>query len=266
MNLFEAAILGLVQGITEFLPISSSAHLILVPALLGWSDQGVAFDLAVHLGTLAAVLIYFRRDVIALTRDTTLSLLQRRTVGTSRLGWQVVAATIPTAVVGALLLDAVDAMLRSVSIIAINTLIFGLLLGLADWRGKRQTPIEGLSWRNALLIGAAQVLALLPGTSRSGITLTAGLLLGMTREAGARFSFLLAIPITAVAAASKLLQVATDETPVPWGAFAFGTAISFITAILAIHYFLQLLNRFGMMPYVVYRVALAGVIYFVLIR
>lgn len=262
MEPLHAIIIGILQGITEFLPISSSAHLILVPAFTGWADQGVAFDLAVHIGTLAAVLLYFRKDVGALARDGSLSLMQRRHVGQSRLALALVIGTIPTGLAGLLLLDLIETSLRSVEIIIATTVVFGLLLGLADITGKQQRSIESITWKDALVVGLAQALALVPGTSRSGSTITAGLFLGLTRQAASRFSFLLAIPITALAASIKLLELAATEVDVAWSAFLLGGVAAFITALLAIHYFLKWLNRFGMWPYVVYRLVLAAALYF----
>lgn len=261
MELLHTLMLGILQGITEFLPISSSAHLILVPELLGWPDQGVAFDLATHVGTLLAVVIYFRKDVGALIYDGIQSMLQRKTVGQSRLAWALVVGTIPTGIAGLLLLDIIDTTLRSVEIIFATTLFYGILLGWADRKGGAGRSVASIGMRDALLIGLAQALSLIPGTSRSGITMTAGLMLGLNREAASRFSFLLAIPITALAAGAKLTEVASVDAPVDWASFLIGGIVSFITAILAIHYFLKWLSRFGMMPYVIYRIALAGLIY-----
>lgn len=262
MEPLHAIIIGILQGITEFLPISSSAHLILVPIFTGWADQGVAFDLAVHLGTLAAVLLYFRRDVGALARDASVSLIQRRHVGQSRLALALVIGTIPTGLAGLLLLDLIETSLRSVQVIIATTVIFGALLGLADWTGRRERAIDTITWKDALLVGFAQALSLIPGTSRSGSTITAGLLLGLTRDAASRFSFLLAIPITALAASVKLLELAGSDADVAWSGFVLGGVAAFFTALLAIHYFLKWLNRFGMWPYVVYRMVLAAVLYF----
>ena len=266
MNLLHALLLGILQGITEFLPISSSAHLILVPALAGWADQGVAFDLAVHVGTLLAVILYFHKDVTVLARDGVASVAQRRFIGQGQLAFFLIIGTLPAAVTGLLLLDLIDTLLRSVHIIFFTTLIFGLVLGWADWRPNPQRELSTLIWRDAILVGLAQAVSLIPGISRSGATITAGLLLGLSREAASRFSFLLAIPITALAASAKLLEVATDEGSVDWIAFLVGGVTSFVMALTAIHFFLKWLNRFGMWPYVIYRVALAGVIYLILMK
>jgi undecaprenyl-diphosphatase len=266
MTILQTLVLGIIQGITEFLPISSSAHLILVPIVTGWPDQGVAFDLAVHVGTLLAVVLYFRKDLLTITRDGALSLVQRRQVGQSRLAWAVLLGTIPTGLAGIALMDLVDTSLRSVAVIATTTVVFGLLLGLADVTNRGTRDLTKLTWRDVAFIGLAQALALIPGTSRSGVTLTAGLLLGLTREAAARFSFLLAIPITALASAAKIIELAQSDVVVNWLHFLLGGVTAFITAILAIHYFLQLLNRFGMLPYVIYRVLLGVLIYFVFLH
>jgi len=261
MDFLQALFLGLLQGLTEFLPISSSAHLILVPAFFDWVDQGVAFDLAVHVGTLLAVVLYFRADVFSIARDGLISVSRRRVVGQGALALYLVIGTIPAGLAGLALLDIIDNELRAVEIIFATTLIFGLLLGVADWMPKRQRSLDSLNWKDALLVGIAQAIALVPGTSRSGITITAGLFLGMSRETASRFSFLLAIPITALASAVKLLEVATADIVVDWGAFLVGGVTSFVVAITAIHFFLKWLNKVGMWPYVIYRVILAGVIY-----
>ena len=266
MSLSHAFMLGILQGITEFLPISSSAHLILAPALAGWADQGVAFDLAVHVGTLLAVILYFHRDVIVLTRDGAMSVIHRRFVGQGQMAFFLVIGTLPAAVAGLLLLDLIDNQLRSIQIIFFTTLVFGLMLGWADWRPNRQRALSTLSWRDAVLVGLAQAVSLIPGTSRSGATITAGLLLGLSREAASRFSSLLASPITALAASAKLLEVAASEASVDWAAFLGGGVTAFVMALTAIHFFLKWLNRFGMWPYVVYRIVLAGVIYLVLMN
>jgi undecaprenyl-diphosphatase len=264
MDFLQALFLGLLQGLTEFLPISSSAHLILVPAFFDWVDQGVAFDLAVHMGTLLAVVLYFRTDVFGIARDGLMSMGQRRVVGQGALALYLVIGTIPAGLAGLALLDIIDNELRAVEIIFATTLIFGLLLGIADWMPKRQRTMDTLNWKDALLVGIAQALALVPGTSRSGVTITAGLFLGMSRETASRFSFLLAIPIIALASAVKLLEVATSEILVDWSAFLVGSVTSFLIAITAIHFFLKWLNKVGMWPYVLYRILLAGAIYVLL--
>ncbi|NBB82951.1 MAG: undecaprenyl-diphosphate phosphatase [Alphaproteobacteria bacterium] len=259
MDWLQVAVLALVQGITEFLPISSSAHLILVPRLTDWSDQGLGFDLAVHLGTLSAVVWYFRGELWAMARDWTRSLRARRTVGESRLGWAVLIGTVPVGIAGLLMGDAVETSLRAPLVIAATTIGFGLLLLLADRRPGARSEHQ-LRWVDVLVVGCAQALALIPGTSRSGITITAALFMGLSREGAARFSFLLAVPVTALAGGLKLLQLAAGPAVVHWGEFLAGALLSAVTAYLCIHYFLKWLTRFGMLPYVVYRLALGALL------
>ncbi|HID50385.1 MAG TPA: undecaprenyl-diphosphate phosphatase, partial [Chromatiales bacterium] len=203
MTLIQILVLALVQGFTEFLPISSSAHLILVPVLSDWPDQGLAFDVAVHVGTLSAVVLYFRHELWHMSRDWLASCRQRRQVGESRLAWAVLWGTLPVAVAGLLLNDVVDTTLRSPLVVAWATIGFGLLLWLADGKGMRQRSEHQLGWKDVVIIGLAQVVALIPGTSRSGITMTAGLFLGLTREGAARFSFLLSVPTILLAGGTR---------------------------------------------------------------
>jgi undecaprenyl-diphosphatase len=264
MDFFQAVFLGIIQGITEFLPISSSAHLILTPAFFDWTDQGVGFDLSVHVGTLLAVVLYFRQDVSGIARDGLISIAKRKIVGQGAIAWYLVIGTIPVGLAGLALLDMIDNELRAVEIIFATTLICGILLGIADWIPKRQRTLDQLNWKDAFLVGIAQAIAIVPGTSRSGITITAGLFLGMTRETASRFSFLLAIPVTALAAGVKLLEVAMSGVAVDWSGFLIGGVTSFLMAITAIHFFLKWLNKVGMWPYVIYRILLAGIIYVVL--
>ncbi len=194
MDYLHVIVLALIQGITEFLPISSSGHLVLVPAFLGWEDQGLAFDVAVHVGTLLAVLAYFRQDLLRIISATVSTLAGGKASAESRLGWGVILATIPVGIVGFLGKDWIEANLRSAVVVALATIGFGLLLWWADYRSSRARSLTQLNWRDVAIIGAAQAVALIPGTSRSGITMTAGLMMGLDREAAARFSFLLSIP------------------------------------------------------------------------
>lgn len=259
MDSTQAVILALLQGVVEFFPISSSGHLILVPAFLGWQDQGLAFDIAVHLGTLAAVVTYFRNDlgrmaVAVVTSDGP----------DARLAWSLVVASVPLALAGFLVADHVQN-LRSAAVIASTTGGFGVLLWLAD-RHKRQPLTEReLTWPQIFVIGLSQALALIPGTSRSGITMTAGLALGLGRAAAARFSFLLAVPALGMATAWQLLQFSTSTAPVPWGVLGLGTVVSAVTAFAAIAVFLRVIERIGLWVFALYRVLLAGVIVYVLL-
>ena len=257
MLFWQIIVLALVQGLTEFLPISSSAHLILVPVLTGWPDQGLAFDVVVHLGTLTAVVWYFRKEVIQLSVDWTRSCIKKETVGESRLAWMVILGTIPVAVIGLLLHDFVDNTLRSPLVIAWATIGFGLLLGLADYVGKNMKGITEyqMNWKNAAMIAFSQALALIPGTSRSGITMTAGLFSGLTRKSAARFSFLLSIPAILMAGSYKTLKLIQEGNGVDWFSIGLGYALSALSAYICIHYFMKMLERMGMTPFVIYRVA-----------
>ena len=265
MDLIKALWLAIIQGLTEFLPISSSAHLILPSAILGWEDQGLAFDVAVHVGSLVAVLIYFKNDLALLLRAWFKTTFQGADSNAeSRMLWFIVLATLPAAVVGLVAGGFIELHLRSVVVIATTTIIFGLLLGWADWRHKGSLSLQEMSWKSACLIGIAQVLALVPGTSRSGITMTAALALGFDRNSAARFSFLMAIPIISLSGGYKALQLLSQQS-VAWVSIALGTIVSGLTAYFCIHAFLRLIDRIGMMPFVIYRLLL-GVLLILIYR
>jgi undecaprenyl-diphosphatase len=257
---FEAFWLALVQGLTEFLPISSSGHLVLVPRLLGWPDQGVVFDVAVHVGSLAAVVLYFRRDLAALLRAVP-GLFRLRENADTRLLFNVLLATFPVIAVGFTLEDWIGANLRSPLVIASTMSGFALLLWYADRCGSRELELGSMHWRHAMLIGLAQVLALIPGTSRSGITITAALLVGMSRVDSARFSFLLSIPTIVAAGSLESLYIFTHPDEVRWGVFALGTGVAFFSAYACIALFLRLVERIGMLPFVIYRLLLGAVMF-----
>ena len=259
MDFMQAVWLAIIQGLSEFLPISSSAHLILPSEILGWPDQGLAFDIAVHVGSLVAVILYFRQDVVTLSRAWVDSVVQRRQSPESHLAWYILLATLPAALAGLLFSHFIEANLRSMAVIAFTTIFFGLLLGWADRRGGGERSIDQFSWRTALVVGVAQVLALIPGTSRSGITITAALALGFDRETAARFSFLMAIPIILLSGGYKGLQLLGTPS-VDWTLIALGTALSAITAYLCITLFLKVIQRVGMMPFVIYRLLLGAVL------
>lgn len=265
MDLLQIAVLAIVQGLTEFLPISSSAHLILFPRLVGWEDQGLAFDVAVHLGTLFAVVAYFRHEIVGMSRDWGCSLVARRRVGDSRLAWAVLLGTIPVGLAGLAFKGIVETELRSPLVIAVTTIAFGFVLWFADVAGRKAAAPRdehALTARDILLIGCAQALALIPGVSRSGITLTAGLLLGLSRSGAARFSFLLSIPVIVLASGLSVLDLVKVAEPVDWGALALGVALSAVSAYLCIHYFLKLIERVGLFPFVAYRLALGMLLLF----
>lgn len=256
MDSLQAILLALVQGLTEFLPISSSAHLILFPRLLGWQDQGLAFDVAVHVGTLGAVVLYFRRELVPMVKDWFQSLLTRQNTVNSRLAWAVLWGTLPVGFAGLLFKGYIETSLRSELVIAAATIGFGLMLWLADAKGRGQRDEYSLRISDIAIIGVAQALALIPGTSRSGVTMTAGLMLGLSREASARFSFLLSIPVISLAGMMLTLDLVKQPGAVDWASMVIGVVTSAITAYLCIHYFLKLLERIGMLPFVVYRVLL----------
>ena len=256
MTLIQIITLALVQGFTEFLPISSSAHLILVPIATGWQDQGLGFDIAVHVGTLTAVMLYFRKEIVTMAVDWSASCIQRKSIGESRLAWAVIFGTIPVCIAGLLFSDIIDSSLRSPMVIAYTTIGFGLLLWFADSKGTQQRDEHHLTWRDVLIIGLAQAIALIPGTSRSGITMTAALLLGLSRSAAARFSFLLSIPAILASGSYKTLQLIKAEHAVNWGEIFLGIMLSGLIAYACIHVFLKLLERVGMLPFVIYRLLL----------
>ncbi len=264
MDLIQTLLLAIVQGLTEFLPVSSSGHLILAPSLLGWSDQGLAFDVAVHFGTLIAVVFFFRHELLAMTRDWFGSVTGGVATADSRLAWAVIWGTVPVAIAGFFAAEVVETHLRGPLLVASTTAGFGVLLWLADARGDRDRDEYSLTWADVMIIGMIQVLALVPGTSRSGITMTAGLLLGLSRAGSARFSFLLSVPVIIAAAVFETVGLYRSPEPADWTALLIGVAASAIVAYLTIRWFLAMLGRIGMMPFAIYRILLAIVILVVL--
>lgn len=262
MELLQALILAFIQGLTEFLPISSSAHLILPAQLLGWKDQGLAFDMVVHLGTLVAVMSYFRQDLRDMLLGSWQGMRERHLNPPLRLGLLVVLATVPAVVAGLAGRHWIETLFRQETIIiASTTVIFGLLLGISEKTGSHQRTLADLGFAAALLIGCFQMLALIPGTSRSGITMTAALLLGFTRTEAARFSFLMSIPVIAGACLLMLLDLLDKDGAVPWGVLGVAFITSTVIAYCTIHFFLRLLDRLGMMPFVIYRLVLGLVLF-----
>jgi undecaprenyl-diphosphatase len=256
----QAVILALVQGFTEFLPISSSAHLILVPVIAGWQDQGLAFDVAVHVGTLTAVVLYYRQKLGLMVSDFLASVRGQPRTPESKMVWYLVFGTIPVGLIGVTMPETLENWLRSPLVIAGATIGFALLLWWADKNGRESVADSGLTWKEALLIGIFQALALIPGTSRAGVTITAGLLLGFKREFAARFSFLLSIPVIALAGLLKALELIQSANSVVWSAVLIGIVVSAVTAYLTIGWFLALLDRIGLFPFVVYRFLLGGIL------
>ncbi len=261
MSELQILILAVVQGMTEFLPISSSGHLILSPYLFGFADQGLAFDVAVHLGSLGAVLTYFRRDVWQIGAGWLRSVWPGGAGSReSRLGWALIIGTLPVVVAGLALKSVVEGELRAPWVIAATTIVFGLLLGWVDLRARRAREIDEISLRDALIIGLSQVLALVPGTSRSGITITAGRWLGLKRAAASRFSFLLSIPTILASSTLVTRDLLNSGAAVDWPGLGLGVVLSGVTAYLAIAFFLRFIERLGMWPFVIYRVLLGGII------
>lgn len=272
MDFLHILVLALIQALTEFLPISSSGHLALASQLFGWDYQGISFDLALHLGTLLAVLLYFRRDLFGLAREalrwrpgTPMNPMQRLAFG---LG----LATVPAVIVGVLMGDAGALLLRHPLVIAANLIVFGLLLWIADRRTRdsgfeqatagadfvedAQAVFSRMTLTQALLIGCAQALALVPGTSRSGITMTAGLFLGLSRAAAARYSFLLSVPVMLLAIVHAAWEMRHAGDVLAWHDMAVGAAISAVAGLGVIHFFLGVIRRIGVTPFVLYRLAL----------
>lgn len=254
MDWLQVVVLAVVQGITEFLPISSSAHLILVPVLTAWEDQGLAFDVALHLGSLAAVVLYFRHEIVRMLVSSIDAVTGKGVNEDAKLALWVVLATLPVCIIGFLGRDLVAEHMRSTLIIGMSLIGFGVVLGYADWKNRGSRSEYHLRLKDVLIIGVAQALALIPGTSRSGITITAALLVGMSREGAARFSFLLSIPVIVLAGGLEVIGLASSPAPIDWPAMIVGTLLSGISAYLCIHYFLVIIKKLGMQPFVVYRV------------
>jgi undecaprenyl-diphosphatase len=260
MTLLQLVVLALIQGLTEFLPVSSSAHLILGSKLFQWPDQGLVFDVATHVGTLLAVLFYFRKMIWALV-SAWLQPAETPEMRRDRdLGKFLVLASIPVIVVGGLAGGWVETYLRDVRIIAASTLLFGLLLWLADAFFGRSRKLEEMTLGSAVAIGIAQVFALIPGASRSGVTITMGRMLGFGAEDAARFSFLLAIPVISAAGAYGLLRMWQDSAGIDWAMFALAIGASSVAGWVCIAAFLALLRRVGLVPFVIYRLILGGVL------
>jgi undecaprenyl-diphosphatase len=258
MTLIQIIVLSLIQGFTEFLPVSSSAHLILGSKVFSWPDQGLVFDVATHLGTLLAVLVYFRKDIWGMItpwfvggEDGAIS---------RQLGLTLIVASIPAILAGGLFHGWIESSLRDVRVIAYSTIGFGLLLWWADARFPRNKKLAEMNMKSGLLIGLAQMLALVPGTSRSGITMTMGRMLGFDADTAARFSFLLSIPIIAAAGAYSLMRLLMNDASIDGFQFGLAVFLSAIAGWLCIAAFLALLKRVGLVPFVIYRLALGLVL------
>ena len=275
MSLLHVFILALIQGLTEFLPVSSSAHLIFPSHLLGWEDQGLAFDVAVHVGTLLAVVLYYLADLVKISTFTIEAVVKRKVSPIAKIGFCVIIGTLPVVIVGGLFEKTISTVIRdSIDVIAYATIGFGLLLGLASYvnrrivrrnidnvQGARADSLRGLTYVQALVIGFAQAIAIIPGTSRSGITMTAGLFLGLKAEAAARFSFLLSIPVILASGLFEILKLYKQETlELQWVNLILGGFISFAVALVVIHLFLKFIAKSGMALFVIYRVLLGAIL------
>lgn len=252
-------ILALLQGFTEFLPISSSGHLALAPRFLDAQDQGVLIDVALHVGTLLAIVVYYRRDVI----DMVLAVLQWKNPARAearRLAVYIVLATIPAIIAGLAIHKIFPEGIRDVRVIAATTIFFGLLMGIADRFGKREKAVSDMTLKSALVVGIAQAVALIPGTSRSGITMTAARFMGFHRVDAARFSFLLGMPAMAAAGAMGFLEILESGDTGMLADAGMAVGLSFLAGLAAIHFMMKWLTRFGLLPFVFYRLGLGAVL------
>ena len=259
MTYFEGILLAVIQGLTEFLPISSSAHLILLSEFMG-SGQNLFYDVSLHLGTLMAVCIYFRSDLIEMVN----SIIQHKSLFNNLLLRQLFISCIPTLFLGFILVDLIDGYLRTSTVIATTTIFFGLILFLATFSKSHKTHIEEITFRDALIIGFAQSLALIPGTSRSGITISAGLLLGLDSKTASKFSFLMAIPTIGAIALYQLLSSDLEFLIQYFQINLLGLIVSFAIAYATIDFFIRFINRIGFIPFILYRIVL-GIVLFSLI-
>ena len=259
MSWFHLIVLALIQGLTEFLPISSSAHLILPSKLLGWPDQGPLIDVMAHFGSLFAVLLYFRSDVADILRGT-LDLLQRKLNTNSALALNLILSTPPALVAGFILAKTgADDAMRLLPVIAFTTIFFGVLLWVSDVKAKSDKPVKDLTWGGAVILGLSQSLALIPGTSRSGITMTAARTLGLSREAAARFSMLMSLPIIGAGGLYAVMKLVTADATEQSATLMNGllvAGLSFVTAYACIALFMKWVGRIGFLPFMIYRLIL----------
>lgn len=262
MGLLRAAVLGLVQGITEFLPISSTAHLRITPELFGWQDPGAAFDAIIQLGTVAAVLVYFRRDIVQLLRGWVEGIRRRELLGTteSRLAWFVLVGTLPVVVLGFLFKHAIETSLRSLYVVAGSMIVLALLLAAAELTARYARRLEDMTWKDGWIIGLWQAVALIPGSSRSGTTLTGGLWRGLRREDAARYSFLLSIPATTAAGLFELRHLRHASTPFTGAELLIAAAVAFVSGMAAIGGLLRYLRTRTTFVFVVYRLGLGALL------
>jgi len=262
VSLIQSIVLGIVQGLTEFLPISSTAHLRIVPALAGWEDPGAAFTAVVQLGTMAAVVIYFRYDLIRIARAWLASLRDpsRRGELDARMGWYIILGTIPIGIFGLVFKDQIESGARDLYLIGIVLIVFGLVLLAAEKAGTRDRDLEQITTRDGIAVGLAQALALVPGVSRSGATISAGLFLGLDRTAAARFSFLLSIPAVVLSGGFEFASKAGESGGTPFGSLAVAIVLAFISGYASIAFLLRFLTTHSTGVFVVYRVVLGAAV------
>ncbi|WP_307861727.1 undecaprenyl-diphosphate phosphatase [Nocardioides xinjiangensis] len=259
-DLLKAVVLGIIQGLTEFLPISSSAHLRIFPELFGWGDPGAAFTAVIQIGTELAVLIYFRKDIWRIGSAWLRSLFRAEHRGTfdARMGWFIIVGSLPIVVLGVLLKDVIERDFRNLWIIGCTLVVMGVVLGVADRVGHTDRPLGRLTLRDAVLMGAAQALALVPGVSRSGATISMGRFLGFEREAATRFAFLLAIPAVVGAGLFELKEIPHGHNDFGWGPTITATVVSFVVGYAAIAWLLRYVSTRSYTPFVVYRILLGA--------
>ena len=260
VDFLQAVVLGLIQGLTEFLPISSSAHLRIYPELFGWGDPGAAFTAVIQIGTEVAVLLFFRHDIWRIGRAWVLSLFRPEYRGhlDARMGWFIITGSVPIVVLGIALKDVIERDFRSLWLIGTTLIVLGLILGLADRIGGTDKTIKQISLRDAVLMGLSQALALIPGVSRSGATLSMGRVLGYEREAATRYAFLLAIPAVIGAGVFELKDVPNGENLYGWGPTIVATIVSFVVGYAAIAWLLRYVTTRSYAPFVLYRVVLGA--------
>lgn len=263
MSWFEAIVLGIVQGLTEFLPISSSAHILILSQIFGWDDPGAAFTAVSQIGTETAVLIYFRHDIANIISTWFKSLYTPELRGNldARMGWYVIVGTIPIAVLGLAFSHQIETVARNLYLVATTLIVFGIILGVADRVGAKTRSIETLSMRSGLVFGFGQALALIPGVSRSGATISVGLFMGFTREAATRYAFLLAIPAVLTSGLYQATKIGDPDQPaVAWGQVIVATVIAFAIGYAVIAWLIKYVATKSYMPFVIYRIALGALV------
>ena len=265
MTWLQVVVLAIVQGLTEFLPISSSGHLVLVPSAAGWADQGLAFDVAVHFGSLIAVCLFFRDDILALLRGGGQLVSLNMQEPEARMAFAIGVGTIPAAVAGLALAGWIEANLRSPAVIIGTLAGYAVVMVLADRLGKRDKSVVDVRLRDAIVIGCAQALALVPGTSRSGVTISAARILGFDRRDAARFSFLLSVPVILLATVYELGGLIVGDEVVAWTQLSVAALVAAVVAYASIDFFMRFVNRIGLLPFAIYRLLLAAIILYVLV-